>query len=392
VTATASGAASGAGPGAAARPNRARRIFQRGNLPLIGVVLLVALLLVASAVGNRPAQPPPFDLDSTADDGLAALRLWLEELGYDVRRSGGMQFALSPGTELLFVYPNLLAYTPAEAETLRAWVEAGGALVLVGPGPEDTALERAFGVRSQPGAAFAPSGEQTQPLLPEGAAEYAADWTVENAVLDLQDAPAAVPLLQSSGGDVAMAVQSVGQGVVWHLAPGHAFANRGLREEDHGQLLPPLLRTVSPGGVVVFDTFHQSGLLRVGEQIVTLQDWLYRTPAGWATLFSVAAAALFLVLGGRRLGPPVVTWSERRRREAAEYVEAMALLSQRAGLAADVAAHLDDAVFVERLAYSEPPLPPDQVAAVARTLQALRGKPTPSQLATLAAEVDRLLG
>lgn len=390
------------------RPNPFRRIFQRGNLSLIGVVLLAAALLAVSAVGSRPAQPPPFDLDSTADDGLAALRLWLEELGYDVRRTGGLQFTL-PAADLVFVYPNQLVYTPAEAQTLRAWVEAGGALVLVGPAAEDVALERAFGVRSQPGAVFAQIGEQVQPLIPDGAAEYLADWSVEGAVLDLEDAPAAVPVLQSSAGDVAAAVQAVGEGVVWHLAPGHAFANRGLAEEEMGQLLPPLLRTVPPGGVVVFDTFHQFGLLRAGEQIATLQDWLYRTPWGWATLFSVATGALFLVLQGRRLGPPVVTWSERRRREAAEYVEAMALLSQRAGLAADVAAHqrrrlkrglarrrpldpdLDDNLFVERLAYSEPPLPPEQIAAVAQTLQALQGNPTPSQLATLAARVDHLL-
>jgi hypothetical protein len=385
------------------------RLFRRSNLPLIGAALLVALLLGVSALGSRPAQPLPFDPDSTADDGLAALQWWLRDLGYTVQRTGGMQFVLPPDADLVFVYPNQLSYTPAEAATLRQWVADGGTLVLVGPQAEDTALEVAFGVRSRPSTAFAQLGEQTQPLIPDGAAEYLADWGIEDAVLDLADAPATVPLLQTSEGDVAMAVQTVGAGVVWHLAPGHAFANRALAEEGHGDLLPPLLRHVPAGGVVVFDTFHQFGLIRVGEQIRTLQDWLYRTPWGWATLFVVAASGLFLALAGRRLGPPVATWAERRRREAAEYVEAMALLSQRAGLASDVAAwqrqrlkrglarrrpldpDLDDQTFVARLPYTEPPLPPEQVAAVAQTLQALGANPAAAQLATLAARVDELI-
>jgi hypothetical protein len=391
------------------RRNLLRRLFQRGNLPLIGVVLLVALLLGVSALGSRRAQPLPFDPDSTAADGLAALDLWLRALGYDVRRTGGLQFALPPEAELVFVYPNQLSYTAAEADLLRAWVASGGTLALVGPQAEDTALERAFGVRSQPSTAFAQLGEQVQPLVPDGNVEYMAEWSVQDTVLDLTDAPAAVPLLRAGDGDVLLAVQTVGAGVVWHLTPGNAFANAGLAAEDQGELLPPLLRRVPPGAVIVFDTFHQFGLIRVGEQIVTLQDWVYRTPWGWGTLFALAVTGLFLVLAGHRLGPPVVTWSERRRREAAEYVEAMALLTQRAGLAADVAAwqhqrlkrglarrrpldpDLPDAAFVERLAHSEPPLTQEQVAEVAQTLQALGAKPGAAQLATLAARIDELL-
>ena len=112
---------------------RAAGLWRRANLPLLGVVLLVALLLAVSAVGNRPRDPLPFDPDSTADSGLAALTLWLGELGYDVQRTGPMQFTLPPGPGLVFVYPNQLTYTAAEAAALRTWVEAGGTLVLVGP-------------------------------------------------------------------------------------------------------------------------------------------------------------------------------------------------------------------------------------------------------------------
>lgn len=385
------------------------RLWQRGNLPLLGVVLLAALLLLVSALGNRPREPLPFDPDSTTDSGLAALTRWLTELGYDVQRTGGLRFALPAETDLLFVYPNQLTYSAGEAAMLRFWVEEGGTLVLVGPNVEDRALEDAFGVRSGPRLSYAQAGQQVQPLLPEGASEYWADWSAADDVLDLQDALAAVVLLQTGEGEATMAVQSVGEGVVWHLAPGNAFSNRGLAQDNHGDLLPPLLRSVPAGGVIVFDTFHQFGSIRMGEQILTLQDWLYRTPTGWATLFAVLVSGLYLLLHGRRLGPPLVTWSERRRRESAEYVEAMALLAQRAGLSADVASHqrtrlkrglarrrpldpdLDDALFVERLAAVEPLLPAEQVAEVAQTLRALAAQPNAAQLATLAAGVDRLL-
>jgi len=388
---------------------RPARLLQRANLPLLGVVLLAALLLGVSAVGNRPREPLPFDPDSTADDGLAALNLWLRALGYDVKRTGPVQFALPPDAGLVFVYPNQLTYTQAEAAALRAWVEAGGTLVLVGPDGQDGALEEAFGVRSGPRENFALADKQVQPLLPDGLREYWADWSVQDAVLDLQDAPAAVVLLRTAAGEPAVAVQSLGAGVAWHLAPSNALTNRGLAQNDHGHLLPALLRSVPPGGVVVFDTFHQFGSIRMGERILTLQDWVYRTPGGWGVLFAVLASGLFLLLQGRRLGPPVVTLAERRRREAAEYVEAMALLSQRAGLRADVAAHqrrrlkrglarrrpldpeLEDALFVQRLAASEPPLEPEHLAEVVQTLRALAANPSAAQLATLAAGVDRLI-
>lgn len=391
------------------RPRLGAKVFSRGNLPLVGVLLLLALLLAVSALGNRPAEPLPFDLDSTSDSGLRGLSLWLGDLGYEVRRIGGIQYDLSSGVDLLFVYPNQLSYTPDEAAQLRSWVSSGGTLVLVGPHPEDRALEEEFGVRSLPRAGFGVINKQTQPLVPEGADEYMADWSVEDAVLDLQDAPSAVSLLQSGSGEPVVAVQTIGDGVVWHLAPGSALVNRGLREENQGDLLPPILRRVPEGGVVAFDTFHQFGLIRFGERILTLQDWLYRTSSGWAVLFGVATIGLYLVLQGRRLGPPVVTWAERRRREAAEYVEAMALLTQRAGLGADVAAYqhqrlkrglarkrpldpmLPDAVFLDRLAYSEPQLTKEQVVEVAQTLQALQGKPNQQQLTLLAARIDRLL-
>ena len=162
------------------------RIFNRSNWPLLGLILLVGLLLVVSALGSRPAQPIPFDLDSSAETGLRGLDLWLQELGYDVRRIGGMQFQLPADADLLFVYPNQLSYSEAEAEALHAWVAGGHTLVLVGPHPEDAQLERVFGVRSKPREGFGLVEHQAQPLVPEGESEYMTDWNVGSEALDLE--------------------------------------------------------------------------------------------------------------------------------------------------------------------------------------------------------------
>jgi hypothetical protein len=288
-------------------------------------------------------------------------------------------------------------------------VAEGRTLVIVGPHPEDAQLEQVFGVRSGPREGFRIVERQAQPLIPEGDAEYTTDWDMGADALDLAEAPAAVPVLRTEEGDVTVAVQTVGEGVVWHLTRGVAFANRALAEDNHGQLLPPMLRRVPPGATVAFDTYHQFGVSRVGEQIATLQDWLYRTPWGWATLSAFLTTALYLVLAGRRLGPAIPTRAERRRREAAEYVAAMAALARRSGLRADVAHYqaqrlkrglarrraldgdLPDREFLERLAFAEPRLEGEAQARVAQVLAALHGKPNEQQLVALAAEVDALL-
>ncbi len=395
-------------PIGAVHEGRSFRLFQRDDLALLGVLLLAALLLGVSTLGSRPQQPLDFDLDSAADNGLAGLNLWLRALGYEVRHSGGLQFVLPAEADLLFVYPNQLSYTAAEAGALRHWVVRGGTLVLVGPQPQDVELARIFGVRVTP-ASYSASQEQTQPLVPEGQANYSLDWSMSDTVLDITEAPSAVSVLRTPSGAAMLAMQQVGRGIVWHAAPAAAWTNFGLREQDQGQLLPPILRSVPAGGIVVFDTFHQFGLSRMGEQIFTLQDWLYRTPAGWATLFAFVALACFVLLQGRRLGPPVATQAERRKREAAEYVEAMAALTRRARLGAGVALHqqrrlkrglaqrrpldpnLADSDFVARLAAGDPPLSVQQVDEVRQLLAALQQGPNEQQMVLLAAQIDTLL-
>lgn len=387
----------------------------------LAILVLLGLLLAAALVATPPPEPIPYDLDGSHPAGLLGLRLWLEELGYDVRRTEGLQFHLPADADLIFVYPNQLTYTKEEADALHDWVSSGGTLVLVGPSAEDGQLVEAFGVETASDLYLGRSQPQVQPLLPEGRAVYSREWFAPGVTLDLGDAPQAAPVLalsddQNTEGDVrparsraVVAVQGIGKGVVWHLAPGADLTNLNLQEYDQGELLPALLRSVSANGVVVFDTYHLFGFSRVGEQIGTLQDWLYRTPTGWATLFTLAVSAVFLLLQGRRLGPPLITVEQTRGREAAEYVRAMAQLHRRAREHAELARHhhsrlkvglarrrgvrsdLSDEAFLDALQHTAPRLTDEQSGAIRTTLVGLANRPNEEQLVNLAATVDNLL-
>lgn len=388
----------------------------------LALVALIAALLLATLLTTPPPAPIPYDLDASHPTGLLALRLWLSELGYAVQRTGGLRFDLPDAANMVFVYPNQLSYSAGEAATLRAWVERGGTLVLVGPAAEDGELIAAFAVRVASELSYESEQVQVQPLLPEGRRVYRRDWFSPGATLDLSEAPQAVPvlalvdadsdratLIEHAASKPVVAVQSVGDGVVWHLAPGVDLTNLNLAEHAQGELLPALLRTVPTGGVVVFDAYHLFGFSRAGERIATLQDWLYRTPTGWATLFALVATGAFLLLQGRRLGPPLTPVAQTRGREAAEYVRAMATLHRRAGEHAELAQHyrhrlkagvarqcailpdLPDDQFLQALNDVSPPLSPTRLASIRTVLTGLSLRPREQQLIELAAAVDQLL-
>ena len=369
--------------------------------------LFAVLLAAVAAVGATTRSERRYDLGSGGPQGLLALRLWLAELGYRVETNAGARFTLPAEAKLLFVYPNAQPYSAAEAAELSRWVERGGTLALIGPDGGDRQLIDAFGVRPllAPLANPALPLRQAQPWLPAAPAELGRLGL--DAPLDLSGAPGAVAVVAAEGGLATLAVQRRGAGLVWHLSRHHDLVNAGLRDGDQGHIALALLREVPAGALVVFDAYHLTG--PVERQAGTLQDWLYGTPAGWATLFCLVVLFVYLLLQGVRLGPPLPAPAATRRRAAAEYVTAMAGLQRRARLGRAVAAHhkrrlklglgrplqlnpdLDDAVFVERLRQADDRLDERQLAAIRRLLADLDGQPDEARLVRLAAAVDRVL-
>lgn len=369
---------------------------------LLFAVLVATLLTVQDR--ERPARP--YDLDSGAASGLLALRLWLEEDGYDVTTTGERQFRLDDDTDLLFVHPGARPFSAADARRLQAWVEAGGTLVLVGTHNDDRELAATFGLRS----AFTTTqrlraADQVLPLLPEAPATITD--TVAPEALVFEPDSAAFPVLAASS-KPTLAVAAIGDGTAWFLSQNYGLTNQDLRSTGQSYLLPALLRTVPAGGRIVFDTFHQVDAT-AGLEFTSLQDWLYRTPTGWALLFGAAVLFGALIWQGRRLGPPLAPASETRRREAAEFVTAMANLQRRAHQRATVAVHhhhrlkttlgaryqvapdLADDEFVRALATSERAPTPDDLAGLRAVLAGLQNNPSEAALVRLVARGDEIL-
>ena len=211
-----------------------------GVWALLALVALIALLLAVTALqrAETDAAAPPFDLNSARPTGLLGLVRWLEAMGYRVECTDARRLDDLPAAALLFVYPNQHNYSAGQAAQLQQWVASGGTLLLAGPAPEDTALAEAFGVRMIPAATVTGARYQAQPLLPEGRDSYWPSLQFDAQALDLTGAPDAVVALADEDGQAALAVQAVGEGTVWHVVPGLAFSNDGLRQNSQGELLP----------------------------------------------------------------------------------------------------------------------------------------------------------
>ncbi|MBI1297165.1 DUF4350 domain-containing protein [bacterium] len=378
-------------------------ISRRGlTITLLFAIFVTGIILFSRNESSEPA----YDPDSRGAQGLLLWRVWLTEMGFRVETTGRARFDLPTEATLLFVYPGVEDFTSADADRVLDWVEAGGTLVLVGM--EDSRLQERFNYKMAEVDFFRATGfaQQAQPLIPEGPGF----WSGPGPVALPQAGNSAVPVLTLSDALPAVTVQKQGEGIVWILPSRYAFTNADLLEDEQPYLLIATLRGLPSDAVVVLDTYHLFGpSLLSSDRVLTVQEWLYTTPTGWATLFVMGLLVIFLVLGGRRLGPPLVVLTQGRRREAAEYVVAMAGLQRRANVSDAVARHhrrrlrqalgrrhripadLDDATFLARLRTADDRVGDEEAARIRRVLTELSALPNNDKLVDLVAEADEIL-
>ncbi len=372
----------------------------------LGLSLLFLLLLAIGLLVQPPTAYPLYDPASNGPDGLLLLAEWLDEMGYPVDTTGTDSFDLNQ-TDLLFVYPGEGRFTRAEGDRLVDWVEGGGTLVLVDT--RDAELLNVFDF-SLTGGRSTDRLTQFQPLLPE--ASPAITGTKFARRLRLPDDSRFVTLLAEDTTQARSAAAVLGQGLgwVWLLSEDFTLTNQRLTvSRSSAQIVPALLRAVPDGGLIRFDTYHvrESTEPEPG-QIGSLQEWAYTTPTGWATLFLFGLGVLFLLLQGRRLGPPLQTVTQGRRREAAEFVVAMAGLQRRARVRDSVARHhiqrlkerlgrpwqipadLPDSLFLARLAEANPEMDNQRIASLRSLLADLSAAPDEARLVVLIQQAEEV--
>ena len=309
----------------------ARLGFSRSQF--ITIFVLATILVLMAVFQSQPKTVEPYDPGDTGSTGLRALVLWLEELGHPVSLFE-RETVLADDVGLYWMHATTstdLSYTyEADVEMAYNWVVQGGTLVIVGP-TVYSAVADDFGVEQEETlAGMVSSPRQVQPLLPDVPANWEAFIAARS--LSFYDDRAVVPVLAQTTGSPVVAIQTIGKGVVWHLTEDFAFTNLNLRDERIAALLPAILRTVPTGAPVVFSTHHllaYEPLIDGPGEVSTLQDWLYTTPFGQATLLVMVAIFAYLLLQGRRLGPALPGPTASRPREAAEYVTALAGLQRR---------------------------------------------------------------
>jgi len=293
-------------------------------LYLVALLLAVATVVFAFAtVGTAPASSGR--TGSVYDDGAggaAALRRYLEAMGASTTTLQGERFAPDVSTaSVLFILGATEAFTPTDAENVKKFVSAGGtAVVATDVGIFERPLLDAFGL-SITGLAL----PGTHPLSSAVFADPPARALSVDRAGSLSLGPRALALASDGRTTIAAAVRE-GRGTFYMVASLGPFLAAGLGQADNARVALAFAHdAVAQGGTVAFDEYHH-GFHPSADVLVLMQS----TWPGRALVFAVAAGFLYLILSGRRLGPPIPL-DPRPARSSLEYIRGFAGLVRRSG-------------------------------------------------------------
>jgi hypothetical protein len=295
----------------------------------VGLLLILVVVIIVAAFIAPDEQPlPAYSIDSSEVDGARALWLWLEASSYRVDRSVGSSFDVPAGIDTMLMLEPSIFVEPDEFDTLDAWVEAGGTLVIAGQEPVTT-----YAMEHYEFGAYYAFESFTKPLTLDS------PLLTYPTVTDLSHAEPEVYLstertdyvthINSEHGPVLVSFKQ-GEGRVLLSTIPYPLSNAGLKEAGNPVLALNMINAGS-GDAIWFDEWHHGMRGTLSENPTGPWAWITRTAPGRAVLFSVLVIFVAVALAGRRFGRPITLLKDRTRRAPLEYITALANMSRRAG-------------------------------------------------------------
>ena len=304
----------------------------------IGLVLLLVVITALAATQEQAQQEyPVLSTLSSAPNGALALKLWVQELNYDVEQQTPASFAPPENTSILFMLEPLFP-TEGEMDAVDTWVEEGGTLIAIGEayGMYSLIDHYEFFFDYLPANPEVPVPDA--PLLTSPAASEFTNATVRLALASARDDY--VTLITYDGKPVLVSFeQGNGRVILGTLA--QSFTNAGLKQSGNPELVLNILALARKKGTIWFDEWHHG---EQGAQVLGPGEFLRSTPVGRSLLFVTFAVFIVLFMQGRGFGRPVPLPQEIKRRGALEHVTGIANLSRRAAHRSAVMLHYHDQI------------------------------------------------
>ncbi len=283
---------------------------------LLGICV-AAMILGFLRLATERQELPPGSSYSAQPDGALALYTWIEASGGHAQRVTVSSTDQSVAT-LLMLQPQ----TPFSTSTrrgLEAFAGRGGTIVLAGDSVEWVVAARGLGVTVEPTTFSASTATSPDGLRIPFAAHYRLK------------ADSADPLLVLDDGDWVGLRMPYRQGALVVLASSDLLTNAGLNDAATARFVYRQIVGPLGAGTMAFDESGRPGSTTTADAN-TESQLLFGTAPGRAILYAALLTFAFLLLAGRRLGPPIVPIAAAAsQRTMYEHVQMLADLYRRAG-------------------------------------------------------------
>ncbi|HEY3064052.1 MAG TPA: DUF4350 domain-containing protein [Chloroflexota bacterium] len=290
--------------------------MRRLRSSLILLTLCVGALLASwLQLARDSTRLPAGSSYSYQTDGALALYLWAESIGASPARFREATLPSETPRTLLVLQPEQVI-TPAARREFEAVARQGGTLVLAGDSIALQLYARELQVPFEPAQIGSTALDQQGTSLPISSRfrlRYAGE-----------------ALLTTPSGDALAIRQHYFDGSLVVIATPQPFTNNALRDSHVASFV---YRTVLANATTIaFDEAHHSYTPPTESQPATVDGLLFDTAPGRAVVYVAVLTFLFLLLAGRRLGPPLAErGATEMRRTMYEHVQMLGSLYRRAG-------------------------------------------------------------